>query len=152
METTMFEISKASIKAYESKIINYTPTKVKINALKDIEVTYRTPTVEHILQGLSRDDTAGIFLMEVKVVEDPKNPGQYIAQYGASGEEFLKMVTETIDMALAQMADISQLEPLVMSQFVRKTDPPKNIETTLPSDAFVVGVKKKLEKLMQPYF
>ncbi|CAD7943415.1 unnamed protein product [Amoebophrya sp. A25] len=152
METTMFEICKASIRAYEEKIVNYTPTRVKINALKDIEVSYRTPTPEQILQGLARDDTAGIFLMEVKIMEDlPKRPGEYVASYGTDGAQFLSMVTETIDSALVTMTDISQLEPLVMSQFVRKTDPPKNIETTHPNDAFVVGVKKRLEKLMQPY-
>ncbi|CAD7963334.1 unnamed protein product [Amoebophrya sp. A120] len=150
METSIFEVVRASIQAYEQKIVNYTPTKCTIKSLKEVEVAFRTPTPEMILNGLSRDDVAGIFLMELKVNEN-KEQNTFQAAYSANGADFLTMVTEVIDSALVTMADISQPEPLVMSQFVRKTDPPKNIETTHPSDEKVVAVKKRLEKMMQPY-
>eukprot|EP00392_Amoebophrya_sp_AT5.2_P013415 g13533.t1 len=117
-----------------------------------------------ILAGLSRDADAGIFLIEMKVVEN-KEKNEFSATHSADGGAFLSMVTETVDAALMQesssltglftpvvaLADISQPEPLVMKQFVRKTDPPKNIETTHPNDEKVLAVKARLTKMMQPY-
>ena len=52
-----------------------------------------------ILAGLSRDADAGIFLIEMKVVEN-KEKNEFSATYSADGGAFLSMVTETVDAAL----------------------------------------------------
>eukprot|EP00392_Amoebophrya_sp_AT5.2_P013416 g13534.t1 len=46
METSMFAVCRASLQAYEQKMVNYTPTKLAIKSLKDVEVEFRTPTPE----------------------------------------------------------------------------------------------------------
>ena len=111
---------------------------------------FRQPSAEEKTNGLGRDSEVGVFLMEVKVAQDITS-GVWQAQYSGSGEAFLSLVPEVIDLGLQTMTEVPQLEGLVMHQFERKTDKVKVIDTIHPTDPMIMGIKEALTEAMKPF-
>jgi len=151
METTIFELTKSSLLWFEQKMLSYTPLSLKIKSLTDVQVEVRDPTEEQVKLGLSRDAQAGVFLMEVKVTQRLSDKIWQV-QYSGDGDAFLDAVPAIIDNGLFTMADIVQVEQLVMSHFFKRTDAVQHIETIHPvTDPFVQRIKENLEKQMRPF-
>jgi dynein heavy chain len=119
MQDSMRSFTIDSVKKYCEVLQGYGPEEVIVNNLLDVESLWPGKDGEQKRKkGLTTESggekVEGLFLLELKKSENGEN-----FQYSTSGELALKVIEEVLELGLASLNDVSQLEKSIVPQLFR---------------------------------